>query len=179
MDRTRDVAELEARREELRRRLFEAGDLRPGSLVEVYRKCGKPNCWCAKPGVRGHGPTLILTHQEEGRTVTRSIPKEDADRTREQVAEYRRFRETVREFVAVNEALCDARLREAVTERGEASKKTPPGADRGRGRPGGGDADGLRPGGRPGLRGGGDRGATGCHEDNRALDRTEVQRRQR
>ncbi len=123
MERSNNVADLEAAREELRRRLLGIGDLRPGSVVEMYRRCGKPNCRCARPGEQGHGPTLVLTHKEGGKTVTRSIPEEAADRTREQVAEYRRFRETVREFVAVSEALCDARLREATKAIDDVGKK--------------------------------------------------------
>ena len=38
------LSELETQREHLKRQLSGLGDLRPGSLVERYRKCGKPNC---------------------------------------------------------------------------------------------------------------------------------------
>jgi hypothetical protein len=34
---------LEAQRERLKLQLSDLGDLRPGSLVELYRRCGKPN----------------------------------------------------------------------------------------------------------------------------------------
>lgn len=105
------VEVLREQREALRRQMEQIGDLRPGSLVEMYRKCGKANCRCAKPGDRGHGPTLILTHKEGGKTVTRAIPGDAVQRTREQVAEYRRFREVVRKFVEVSEAICDSELR--------------------------------------------------------------------
>ncbi len=36
-------------------------EFRPGSLVERYRKCGKPTCHCAREGERGHGPSWSLT----------------------------------------------------------------------------------------------------------------------
>ena len=39
--------QLEKRRSELKERLVELGDMRPGSLVERYRRCGKPACHCA------------------------------------------------------------------------------------------------------------------------------------
>ena len=45
-----DTPMLVAEREQLRRQLAEIGDLRPGSLVVDYRKCGKPNCHCAAEG---------------------------------------------------------------------------------------------------------------------------------
>ncbi|HOU55166.1 MAG TPA: hypothetical protein PLQ97_14650 [Myxococcota bacterium] len=103
---------LRERRKALLRQMDRIGDLRPGSLVEMYRKCGKPNCRCARPGERGHGPTFILTRKKGGKTVTRAIPDDAVQRTREQLAEYRRFQEVVREFVEVSEAICDAELRE-------------------------------------------------------------------
>ncbi len=39
---TPDLQELETRRDDLRQQLASIGDLRPGSLVARYRKCGKP-----------------------------------------------------------------------------------------------------------------------------------------
>jgi hypothetical protein len=106
------LAELESRREEIRARMVAVGELRPGSLVEMYRKCGKANCRCAKPGHPGHGPSYIVTHKEAGVTVTRTIPADGVKTASEQIAEYRRFRKLAQEFVAINEAVCDARLRD-------------------------------------------------------------------
>jgi hypothetical protein len=51
-----ELAELERRRQELYRELGQVGDFRRGSLNEVRRKCGKPNCACAAPDHLGHGP---------------------------------------------------------------------------------------------------------------------------
>ena len=47
---------LAARRKELLAQIAQLGDLRPGSLVERYKVCGRANCWFAQPGARGHGP---------------------------------------------------------------------------------------------------------------------------
>jgi len=95
----------------LKTRIAEVGDMRPGSLVERYRKCGKPNCRCAKRGAQGHGPDWILTREVNGKTVTKAIPAGSAvQQTRAQIEEYKRFRELTRELVQVNERLCDARL---------------------------------------------------------------------
>ena len=38
------------------RLISQVGDFRRGALNAVWRKCGKPNCACAQPGHRGHGP---------------------------------------------------------------------------------------------------------------------------
>jgi hypothetical protein len=50
-----DLPDLERRRDDLYRKLGQVGDFRRGSLNEVRRKCGKPNCACAQPGIRGTG----------------------------------------------------------------------------------------------------------------------------
>lgn len=87
------------------------GDMRPGSLVERFRKCGKTSCRCAKLDSAGHGPCFSLTQSVGGKTQTRILPKGIVvDRARDQIAEYRRFRVLVRELIAVSEQIADAEL---------------------------------------------------------------------
>ena len=43
-----------------------------GSFHQVYTRCGKPNCWCAKAD-KGH-PHVRLTWSEAGNFVTRKVP---------------------------------------------------------------------------------------------------------
>ena len=47
------ISELEARRDRLRAETGAVGDLRSGTLVKRYRKCGKPSCHCAREGDPG------------------------------------------------------------------------------------------------------------------------------
>jgi len=98
-DTTSRIEELRKRRDELRAELNRVSDLRPGSLVERYRRCGKPGCHCAQEGSAGHGPSWSLTREVAGKTMTRVIPLNAVQRTREQIAEYRRFRRISRELV--------------------------------------------------------------------------------
>ena len=51
---------LEAKRSDILQQFMELGDLRPGSISAVVRRCGKPNCHCAKPNDPGHDPQLRL-----------------------------------------------------------------------------------------------------------------------
>ena len=91
-----ELAELERRREERYRELGQVGDFRRGSLNEVRRKCGKPNCACAAPDHPGHGPQYNLTRTVEGRTRTRHLrPGPELDKIRREVAGYERFRDLV------------------------------------------------------------------------------------
>ena len=87
-----DFEAILTRREEVFRQLASLGDLRPGSLVARFRKCGKPNCHCAAEGAPGHGPCWSLTRGVRGKTVTRVIPAEAVEETRAQIEECRRLR---------------------------------------------------------------------------------------
>jgi hypothetical protein len=105
-----ELAELERRREELYRELGQVGDFRRGSLNEVRRKCGKPNCACAAPGHPGHGPQWNLTRTVEGRTRSVHLrPGPELEKARREVAEYERFRGLVSQVSEVNETICSAR----------------------------------------------------------------------
>ena len=118
------IKQLEQQREEVREQIAAVGNLRPGSLVERYRRCGKPNCHCAQPGAKGHGPSWSLTRAVGGKTITKVIPAgPPVERTRDQIAEYRRYKELVQQFVNLSEQLCDARLREGQAEAKATAKK--------------------------------------------------------
>ena len=122
--RSSEAPSLLRRREALKESLTQVGDLRPGSLVGRYRKCGKPTCHCADRHSRGHGPSWSLTHPSAGKTTTRIIPSGPlVERTQQQIAEYRRFKGLVAEFVAVNEELCDAQLEDAKAASSQAQEK--------------------------------------------------------
>ena len=115
---------LQLKRDQLKTQLSQTGDMRPGSLVERYRRCGKPSCHCAQEGHPGHGPLYSLTHAIRGKTVTHLIPKGPAvERTLVQVAEYRRFRDLVRQLVAVSEQICQAQLARRPTSRQPEDRK--------------------------------------------------------
>jgi hypothetical protein len=105
------IRSLRQRREQLLVELSQVGPMRPGSLVPRYRRCGKPNCHCADEGDRGHGPSFSLTHAVKGKTVTKIIPRHAVERTRQQIAEYHRFRALGQELLEISERLCDAQVR--------------------------------------------------------------------
>ena len=105
-----DLPDLERHRDDLYRQLGQVGDFRRGSLNEVRRKCGKPNCACAQPGHRGHGPQYNLTRRIGGKTMNVHLkPGPELDKARAEVAEHQRFAALVEEVTAVSEAICAAR----------------------------------------------------------------------
>jgi hypothetical protein len=106
----RDLAWLERRRAELLALIGQVGDFRRGALNAVFRRCGKPNCACAQPGHRGHGPQWNLTRRVGGKTVNVHLkPGPELEKAQREVAEHQRFADLVEEVSAVSEAICAAR----------------------------------------------------------------------
>ncbi len=123
MTKTHDPETLSRRRNEICEELASIGDLRPGSLVARYRKCGKANCHCAKEEGGGHGPSWSLTRKVAGKTVTKIIPPSAVSQTQEHIAEYRRLRNLTGELVEVSEGLCDLKLSNPGAVAGDTGKK--------------------------------------------------------
>jgi hypothetical protein len=123
---TTSLEALREKRDQLTASLAHIDDLRPGFLTARFRKCGKPNCHCTQKGSPGHGPSYSLTHRIGGKTITQVIPQGPAiERTKAQIAEYRRFRYLVRELIAVSEQICSAQLRDVQTVSTNKAKKKP------------------------------------------------------
>jgi len=61
---TRSATWLRRRRKALLRKLPDLEAILKGSLVERYKRCGKPGCKCARG--RGHGPKYYLSISRTG-----------------------------------------------------------------------------------------------------------------
>ncbi len=104
------LAKLESDRSKLLEGFLRLGDLRPGSITAVVRRCGKPTCHCAKPNDAGHDPQLRLTRRVAGKTITETFPNPGALRKAQQeVAEFHRFQELSEDLVGINEKICALR----------------------------------------------------------------------
>ena len=112
-----DLATLEAQRSHLLEQFLALGDLRPGSITAVVRRCGKPSCHCAKPHDPGHDPQFRLTRRVAGKSVTETFPNPAAFRKAQQeVAEFHRFQQLSEKLVSINQQICE--LRPAERDRG-------------------------------------------------------------
>jgi hypothetical protein len=96
--------------------------MRRGSLSERYVKCGKPGCACAEDPKARHGPYYSLTRAVGGRTRSRFLNPEEAQRAREQIERGQQFRRQVEAYWAACEQWADAQL-EAREEEGQAEVK--------------------------------------------------------
>lgn len=108
---TQPTAALRKRRNALVRRLPPLQSILRGSLIERYKRCGKPGCKCAEG--RGHGPKYYLSVSFPGqRPQMDYVPQETYPQATEFVANYRRAREILEEICAINRELL--RRREAL-----------------------------------------------------------------
>src|SRR5438093_11470372 len=101
---------LEAERSQILEQFLSLGDLRPGSITAVVRRCGKPSCHCAKLHDPGHDPQFRLTRRISGKTVTESFPNPTALRKAQQeVAELHRFQKLSQDLGTLNDKICRLR----------------------------------------------------------------------
>lgn len=104
------LAALEIDRSRLLQEFLRLGDLRPGSITAVVRRCGKPTCHCAKPNDPGHDPQFRLTRKVAGKTVTETFPNPSALRkAQSEINEFHRLRQLEDELVVINEKICRLR----------------------------------------------------------------------
>ena len=96
---------LKRRRTQLLRKLPALDHVLRGSLIERYKRCGKPNCKCANGP--GHGPKYYLSVSRPG---TRSpqmdyVRQSDVAEVTEHLATYTLVREVLEEVCEINQEL--------------------------------------------------------------------------
>ena len=102
---------LRKRRNVLVRQLPPLKSILRGSIIERYKRCGKPGCKCADGP--GHGPKYYLSISYPGqRPQMDYIPQEDYGQTAELIANYHRAREILETICEINRELL--RRREAL-----------------------------------------------------------------
>ena len=70
------------------RRLQRSEPMVQGSFYLLRRKCGKPNCRCARGQLH---PAYVLTRSQAGKDRLYTIPKDHRAEVRKWAAEYRRY----------------------------------------------------------------------------------------
>jgi hypothetical protein len=110
--------------------------MRRGSLGERFIRCGKERCACARDEQARHGPYFSLTRSQDGRTQSRRLTAQQAERAREQLVAGRAFREQVEAYWQACEAWADAELEGGAAEGAEkkGSRRSSPRSSRPRSR---------------------------------------------
>jgi hypothetical protein len=95
---------LRQRRKRLVGRLPPLESVLPGSLIERYKRCGKPGCKCAQGA--GHGPKYYLSVSRSGSTPRMDyVPREYQQQVLEYVGNYRQARDLLKQICAINREL--------------------------------------------------------------------------
>ena len=104
------VESLEQRKQDLCQQLAGLGEFRRGTLSVNYRRCGKPNCACARPDHPGHGPQYLWNATIEGKSRAKNVALgPELEKIGQEVENYRRFQRWLEQWVEVNERLCQFR----------------------------------------------------------------------
>ena len=82
----------------LKEKLGSTGWLASGSLMKLYRTCGKPGCACAKDKMARHGPYLVWTRKVGGKTITRTLSELQAKECRRAIENLQRLEDVVEEM---------------------------------------------------------------------------------
>jgi len=96
------AARLRKRKHEILRRSDIPPNALPGSLSLTHRRCGKPNCHCAKG--KGH-PLWSLTFMVDGKKRVERIPSDWIEDIRPLVEDGRQYKNAVAELFALNAQL--------------------------------------------------------------------------
>ena len=108
---TEPAAVLRKRRRALVGQLAPLRSILRGSLIERYKRCGKPGCKCADGP--GHGPKYYLSVSYPGlRPKMDYVPQEACKQVSELLANYQRAREILEDISEINRELL--RRREAL-----------------------------------------------------------------
>ena len=98
---TRLTSTLRRRRAALLRQLPPLTATLRGSLIERFKRCGRPGCKCAR-GI-GHGPKVYLSVSvPKARPVMVYVPQEQRREAEQFVANYRQARQILDEIAAIN-----------------------------------------------------------------------------
>src|SRR6266545_3015052 len=126
------LAAFVTKRDAILREMAQMGDMRRGSITEVFRPCGKANCACSQGDHPGHGPYYAFTTKVAGKTKTIQLRAGSRlTKFQREVDAYRRFRSLTEQLLEVNEAICDKRSEEVGGTAGRALlKKTSRGSSR-------------------------------------------------
>ena len=101
---------LRQRQKTLLRKLPPLQAILRGSLIERYKRCGKPGCKCAEG--RGHGPKYYLSISHPGRRPEMDyIPAEFQEKVKAYLENYRKVKEILEELSAISRELLRRRKR--------------------------------------------------------------------
>jgi len=100
--------DLTKRRRELRAQLAQGDYALPGSIIMRHTRCQNPGCRCRAEPPELHGPYPTWTHKTGGKTVTRTLDPDQAERYQAWIDAGRHLRQLVNELEALSIEVAEA-----------------------------------------------------------------------
>lgn len=97
------IQQLHRSRTDLLEKILSLSRMIPGSYKEVYRKCGRINCWCQNQE-KGH-PLKRITWTEKGISRSKAIKEKDLPEIIEMTENYRLFRNIQKQLSDIDEQI--------------------------------------------------------------------------
>jgi len=69
-----------------------------GTLLRQYKQCGKTNCRCHQDKQHWHGPYWIWTRKEKGKTITKTLSKNQAKMVKKSLEEMKKINRLVEKW---------------------------------------------------------------------------------
>lgn len=114
------LEKLEEMKVSIHEQLVSLGDFKRGTISVNYRKCGKNNCACTKPGHPGHGPQYLWNTTIKGKSYAKNLKLgPELKKTLEETDNYKVFLKLCEELVKTNEKICQLRDIPEITEESE------------------------------------------------------------
>ena len=108
--------QLQRKIDQIKKKLADLGDLRPGTLSEQYNVCGNPGCRCKANPPQKHGPYYQLSWTRNRKSTTRFVRKPQVRTVRSQIKNYDRLQALVNQWIEASIELCDLRLKQVAEE---------------------------------------------------------------
>jgi hypothetical protein len=100
----KSTASLRRRRKTLLAKLPNLQSILRGSLIERYKRCGKPGCKCAHG--QGHGPKHYLSvSKPEQRPQMDYVPQDSLEKVQDYLENYRKIKIILEELCEISREL--------------------------------------------------------------------------
>ena len=106
---SQSIQQLETKRQALLDTLSSFGAFRRGTISVNYRTCGKAGCACQKDKAKQHGPQYLWNATIDQKSYSKNLHLgPEVEKYVIETDTYRAFQTWCKEFIAINEALCQA-----------------------------------------------------------------------
>jgi hypothetical protein len=95
--------------EELKKRILDIGIAIPGTLREIYHRCGRSYCQCMVSEKHRHGPYFLWDRRINGKLSAKSINEDDVVIYKEWINNRKKLEELVAQMLSIGQNYAAAR----------------------------------------------------------------------